>query len=570
MLRGIEAEVLVEAPVLAVRQALLSSVRVLRDYEILGAAPKEVEVAPTIAGRSVAWSRNRLDGAAGYAVSLEVLDGRLDGSGPGVGIEATGDAPIRLKVRALTGEAPLTPLDMPTLLTARAGEDPRARNALAFLSYREKFLAGSWRFNTYFGRDTLMSLRLLMPVLQPAAIESGLGSVLSRLAPNGEVAHEEDIGEFAVIRHLRDKGKASAEPIYDYGMIDDDYMLSTVMAAYLLDHPAGRERAPALLGVTLGKKDRVADALVRNFIWVAGHARAFAANPRASNLIALKPGRATGQWRDSEEGLGGGRYPYDVNAVFVPSALSAIDRMLRSGLLDPYLSASDRAALADAGRNAAIWSASAPNMFRVSISQKAARRSMRGFAEANHIDEMPALSALANHMIEFDALALDAMARPIPVVHSDAGFSYLFGHPSPSEIDRSLTAMMRPFPAGLMTDVGILVANPAFAEERLWSTFGRTAYHGTVVWAWQNAVLVAGMERQLAREDLPGQLRVRLRQARDKVQTAIAKTYDVRTSELWSWSYADGRYLVAPFGTQTGDEDESNAAQLWSTVTLAL
>ena len=69
-----------------------------------------------------------------------------------------------------------------------------ARNTLRFLSYREKFLAGSWRFNTYFGRDTLMSLRLLMPALQPPAIEAGLNSVLARLADDGEVAHEEGIG----------------------------------------------------------------------------------------------------------------------------------------------------------------------------------------------------------------------------------------------------------------------------------------------------------------------------------------------------------------------------------------
>lgn len=37
---------------------------------------------------------------------------------------------------------------------------------LTFLSYREKYLAGSWRFDTYFGRDTMMSLTLLAPVLQ--------------------------------------------------------------------------------------------------------------------------------------------------------------------------------------------------------------------------------------------------------------------------------------------------------------------------------------------------------------------------------------------------------------------
>jgi hypothetical protein len=35
-------------------------------------------------------------------------------------------------------------------------------------------------------------------------LEGGLTAVLQRLAPNGEVAHEEDIGEFAVLRNARE------------------------------------------------------------------------------------------------------------------------------------------------------------------------------------------------------------------------------------------------------------------------------------------------------------------------------------------------------------------------------
>ena len=106
-----------------------------------------------------------------------------------------------MEITALTGDQPLTPLPISEVLNARAAPDPAARNALAFMSYREKFLAGSWRFNTYFGRDTLMSVRLLMPALKPAAIEAGLNSVLARLSPTGEVAHEEGISEFAFLQN---------------------------------------------------------------------------------------------------------------------------------------------------------------------------------------------------------------------------------------------------------------------------------------------------------------------------------------------------------------------------------
>ena len=91
--------------------------------------------------------------------------------------------PLRLRITALTGETPLTPLSS-HLLNASADNDQRSREVLSFLSYEEKFLAGSWRFDTYFGRDTLMSLRLLMPALEPEAVEGGLAAVLA--APGGE------------------------------------------------------------------------------------------------------------------------------------------------------------------------------------------------------------------------------------------------------------------------------------------------------------------------------------------------------------------------------------------------
>ena len=50
-----------------------------------------------------------------------------------------------------------------------------------------------------------------------------------------------------------------------------------------------------------------------------------------SNLIALKTRQPVGQWRDSDNGLGSGRYPYDVNTVLMPAALEAIAKLARAG-----------------------------------------------------------------------------------------------------------------------------------------------------------------------------------------------------------------------------------------------
>ena len=116
-------------------------------------------------------------------------------SGAEQSIEFIPNAEDRLRLRILAdGEAP-HPMAERELLTSAAAPDPRLRSVLAYLSFHEKLLAGSWRFDTYFGRDTLMSLRLLSPVLKAPAMVARLSSVLERLNGEGEVAHEEDIGE---------------------------------------------------------------------------------------------------------------------------------------------------------------------------------------------------------------------------------------------------------------------------------------------------------------------------------------------------------------------------------------
>ncbi|HET7756325.1 MAG TPA: hypothetical protein VFK87_03630, partial [Steroidobacteraceae bacterium] len=181
-LYGVVADATVQAPELVIRQAVLSSVRVLRDYQSLGSIPVELAAAPTVRGRTISWSRDRLDGAAGYRLALEVTDGALDGGR----LRAGADGRIGLRITALTGETPLRPLFGRALLDAAAARDTAARDTLSYLAYREKLLAGSWRFDTYFGRDTLISVRLLLPALSPTAIEAGLASVLARLSARGE------------------------------------------------------------------------------------------------------------------------------------------------------------------------------------------------------------------------------------------------------------------------------------------------------------------------------------------------------------------------------------------------
>ena len=569
-LYGIRTDAAIDAQGLELRQAVLSSVRVLRDYQALGTMPPELSAAPRVQERTLSWSRERLDGACGYRLVLEVTDGQVqDGQ-----LRAGPDGRIGLRITALTGEAPLTPLTERELLNDSAAADTPARHTLTFLAYREKLLAGSWRFDTYFGRDTLMSVRLLMPVISARAVEDGLASVLARLSPTGEVAHEEDIGERAVLDHLKSDGSRSAAPVFDYKMIDANYLLAPVMSAWLLHDARARAGAAAFLAAPAGGTPQHpitrGAALAQNLRYVVRSAAAFGAAPRARQLISLKPGIAVGDWRDSENGLGGGRYPYDVNAVLVPAALEAAAELRDSGLLARYLRAGDDALLAQAADLARTWRARVPRLFEVAIAHDPAAGEVTRYAASQGIAAQPALAALGSGELRFHALALDASGAPIPVMHSDEGFALLFADLDAMQVEEAVTAPMRPFPAGLMTEAGMLVANPAFCAPALQRRFSRNDYHGTVVWSWQQALFAAGLARQLARSDLPPELHVRLLAAQRVLWSAIDATRAMNNSELWSWSFAGGRYRVAPFGAAAADVDESNAAQLWSTVYLAV
>src|SRR5215831_3684502 len=332
-LYGLVSEVSVEATDLQVRQAVLSSVRVLRDYQSHGKVREEHIIAGS--------------------------DGR-----------------IGLRITGLSGETPLTPLSGSELLNESAATDTAARNTLTFLAYHEKLLAGSWRFQTYFGRDTLISVRLLMPVLSATAVEAALGSVLERLSAQGEVAHEEAIGEIAVLDHMEREGTRSAAPVLDYKMIDGDYLLAPVASAWLIHDERARRHAGAFLAAAAngasGHGRTRGAALLANLRLVVQSAVGFAAAPDPSHLIGLKSGHSVGNWRDSESGLGGGRYPYDVNAVLVPAALEATAELADSGLLSMYLNADDRTLFARASQMARVWRTQAAPLFDVALSHAAA------------------------------------------------------------------------------------------------------------------------------------------------------------------------------------------------------
>ncbi|RZM00271.1 MAG: hypothetical protein EOP68_23230 [Sphingomonas sp.] len=307
-----------------------------------------------------------------------------------------------------------------------------------------------------------------------------------------------------------------------------------------------------------------------NARFVVARAAPFARDPRWNNLVDLRQGMDAGEWRDSNDGLGGGRYPYDINAVLVPAALRSIEAIARAGLLAPYARPADKVLLAQLGAMATTWSTRAPGLFVQTVAPATARAAIGRYAASVGVPPAPALAAIGDRPVRYNAIALDGQGRAVPILHSDDGFALLFGDPSAETLDVAAATIAQPFPAGLMTGIGMLVANPVHADPALQRRFGPEAYHGTVVWSWQQALVAAGLARQLARRDLPAATCTRLAAAQAGLWTAIDAGRSVQSSELWSWRYADGAYRIAPFGASGGDADESNAAQLWSTVYLAV
>jgi hypothetical protein len=116
---------------------------------------------------------------------------------------------------------------------------------------------------------------------------------------------------------------------------------------------------------------------------------------------------------------------------------------------------------------AEVWTKEAPRVFTVSVTPDVARAAVRDYAGAVGVDPAPALASLPQEPLRFNAVAVNESGETIPILNSDDGFTLLFLDPPQEEVEMSVRALMRPFPAGLLTDVGLLVANAAFADPSL-------------------------------------------------------------------------------------------------------
>jgi hypothetical protein len=569
-LRGAQVRLRVRPASGVVRlRPVLDSVRVLRDHDQPGALARRDAIIrrcrpqgpPPVRlsrlGSGVVAERAALDGV--HAYRFEVA--------PGAGVSATvegSDIVLRFDrpqggevvMRAAQSFTPLTPLTDAELF--RPGFDATRRSAsaqhLAMLAYREKFLAGSWQYLTYFGRDTLLSARMLLPALAEPALRAAIGSVLARLSPEGAVAHEEDIGDQAALDHLQQScspPQALTAPVYDYKMVDGELMILPLLRDIALG-PSGRRPADRALFSRLIGEHRAAFA--RSLDFVLRETGRFARSRRATDLIALRPGLPVGDWRDSETGLGGGRYAASINVALAPSALEALRQLLAAGVIDA----------AELRTEAARLPALRELLDAPGGPQRRLAEWTRIWRGARKIFEV-------RRPFRFEALSLDEKGRPIPVMHSDDVLILLDENVPAAELAERLLKYEQLYPRGLRLPVGIVVANashsPRPGDAKM---FGPDRYHGAVMWGWPELVLDVGLVRQLTARDrpLPEALKRRVGELRRTIAAARSSAGPLAQAELRTWRREGGKVVAVAFGAESGAETEANPVQLWSTLEL--
>ena len=329
----------------------------------------------------IAFTRRALDGKHRYRLEFAGDGaGEMRAAEGGIRLSRKNPAaagPLRLAVRASVDFEPLTPMPFAELvnekgreLSERDAHFAQAIRNFEFLSFREKFLAGSWNFLSYFGRDTLISLRSMWPVLSPRAKQTGIQSVANEIAEEGIVNVTDEWTDDRTVadalesffyeygRGDLDRAKRLLQTIVD-GTVPEHPFLDVLDQTYMAPSAAAhwfRELDDAELGrwlradhPVLGRTESNLATLLRNWNYVLKSAAPYVAawrNLRAAHpeleprqIIAKYPEefRATGgalvhsvaeaaNWRDTYQ-LPRHFRSEDINVNLLPMAIAAIAEM---------------------------------------------------------------------------------------------------------------------------------------------------------------------------------------------------------------------------------------------------
>ena len=491
----------------------------------------------------------------------------------------------------------------------------REVRGIELVSYKEKLMAGLPNFATYFGRDTMMSAFMLEPIWNASMLEHAISSVLRKLAPSGEVSHEEALGGQAIRENAgeynslmalywneNDKSRGPKilgeaqlilqnlqAPRENYRMVDDDFQLAVLVARYLNHDGLSPERKKQFLLEKITSKSAEKTSrlllLMQNLAYVADQTGPYAKDPEVLNLVSFfKSEKGTwisGSWRDSEVGYAGGRFAMDVNVIWVPNALKSLTLILDSlqslGIahndlqklgsnlpganLKEYIG--NREALQTAVET---WNKSIES-FKVVYTPAEVQKRVRSKLNSLPAEDRHYWSVILDKMnvpktdLEFLALSLDNLGQPIPVMNTDpATMLYVSGTlPEPFQ-----NSMLLQYPIGLFVDqLGLLVANDAYASPGIWKNFEKDRYHApTVVWGREVNLLILGLIRNILDSSKSRDSSEASRLALNKIVFAVEKS-GLKHNELWSYRIENDKLIPFRYGT-------SSDIQLWNLTDLSV
>jgi len=485
-----------------------------------------------------------------------------------VTIRPLGTQAVTVSVEIATDGPPLSPLDRTQIFSnqfrhfADSANSPRIEREIRgfeLLSSRQKLMAGLPTYATYFGRDMLMTALLMEPVWSDTMPEFVIGAALAKLAPDGEVSHEEALGGQAIRENgaefLKTGNRALLGDLQatreNYWMVDDDFQLPVVAGHYFADARVSDARKRAFVR-------RWGAALRKNLAFVAAQAAPYAREAVPTHLVSFKRDADgwchPGSWRDSRVGYAGGCFAFDVNVVWVPAALRAI------GAVDSALRALGEPGIenaAEIGRSAEAWRGTGRH-FTVALGPAEVETRVRAkiaslpAMERQHWDSVVTHTQFRLDTLRFPAVSLDSAGQPIPVMSTDPGMWLLLEQQDAASEAELLRPFLLPYPVGLFIDgVGLAVANDAYAPPAVWQMFERDLYHSPrVVWGREVNVLLAA----LATRSRPGAI--------DSVRSAVARS-GLQYAELWSYKFEGSALRPVRYGS-------SSDVQLWTLTDLAV
>lgn len=184
----------------------------------------------------------------------------------------------------------------------------------------------------------------------------------------------------------------------------------------------------------------------RNVVYNVNRARPFAQKPIFSNLIGLRPGQPVGNWRDSNQGLGYGFYPFDVNTALVPASLRATQTLMQAGIIRGLNFTST-----DISKMANTWEHHALSLFEVSVGHTKAEGYLQDFVRAANLSQSLLErdnSTDPTAATRFYALSLMQDGKHVEVMNSDMGFNLVYGtNVSRAFLQRTIDTL-RPYPRG--------------------------------------------------------------------------------------------------------------------------